>query len=239
MEVILSFLTPLMLAGGITDTTIGRLAAQEAIEASKTGSLLTIAQVVAFAMTSLDNLRLSAPADLSLTLKLRLRGNANALNQSTQRTAATLDPQPAKPAPAKPQPAKSHPTEPAPPLDPAADRRRQLDWADAMTDVAAECARKLGKLPSAKRHAEMIRISVLRTTAQKIRRGGPTASQVAASQAAASQAAASPQTGDHPAQQPVPQDDLMVERPQDVQPGGTQQHPGEDLVNIPHLPPER
>jgi hypothetical protein len=156
-EVILSFLTPLMLAAGLTDTTLARRAAQEAIAAATPGAPLTAtAQTIAFAMAALDSLRLAAAPDAAVTTKLRLRGNANALNRSSQRSAA---PQPTPRAtPRPPQKAPPQPT-----------RAIELAWADAMTDVAAECASGLAKLKPHQRRAEIIRINALKATAHQIR----------------------------------------------------------------------
>jgi hypothetical protein len=157
-EIILSFLTPLMLAAGLTDTALARRAAQEALAAYPPEAPLTAtAQVVAFAMATLDNLRLAAPMEVAVTTKLRLRGNANALSRSS-RNAAAVQPAPiVRPAAAPPEP---RPT-----------RSVELAWADAMTDVAAECARDLAKLPPKQRRAELIRINALNATAQQIRDG--------------------------------------------------------------------
>jgi hypothetical protein len=171
-QVILSFLTPLMQAAGVTDTGLARLAAQEAIEACPPGPLITVAQTVAFAMAALDNLRLAAPPDVALTTKLRLRGNANALNRSCQRAAASPAPRPPANTP-NPQPPPS-------PDRPPSDHSFALAWADAMTDVAAECARDLAKLPPKQRRAEIIRISALNATARQIRDEGTKPRQPAA-----------------------------------------------------------
>jgi hypothetical protein len=163
-EVILSFLTPLMLAAGLIDTTLARRATQEAIAACPPGAPLTsTAQVVGFAMAALDSLRLAAPAEVAVTTKLRLRGNANALSRSSQRAAA------AQPAPQVARPA-------AAPPGPQPNRSVELAWADAMTDVAAECARDLAKLPPKQRRAEVIRINALNATARQIRAGERVAS---------------------------------------------------------------
>jgi hypothetical protein len=161
-QVILSFLTPLMQAAGLADASLARQAAQEAIEACPFGPLTTTAQTVAFAMAALDSLRLAAPPEVAVTAKLRLRGNANALNRSSQRAAAT-------PAP-RPPTGKPH-SQPPPlsPDRPPADHSADLAWADAMTDVAAECARDLAKLSSAQRRAQIIRINALNATARQIR----------------------------------------------------------------------
>lgn len=151
-QVMLSFLTPLMLAAGLTDTALARRAAQEAIAACPSGAPLTAsAQAIGFAMAALDSLRLAAAPDVAVTTKLRLRGNANALNRSSQRSAGS-------------QPTSQH-TVPQPKPNRAVKRA----WANAMTDVAAECARDLAKLPPHQRRAEVIRINALRATAHQIR----------------------------------------------------------------------
>src|SRR5208282_2056563 len=83
MEYILAVLAPLLIAGSISDLRLARLAAMEAIAAYKARGeeeLMTIAQIAGFAIAALDNLRLSAAPELSVSLKLKLRGNAAALS---------------------------------------------------------------------------------------------------------------------------------------------------------------
>jgi DNA polymerase III gamma/tau subunit len=214
MEVILSFLTPLLLAGGITEIDLARRAAREAIAAHQTGgSLVSIAQAVAFAMASLDSLRLSVPQDLSVTMKLRLRGNANALNRSSHRaasppprprpndapaqteasrqsqasvpTAAPGQSEASVPTAASPRaeapaqtaasaPAASASNGPPKPQPAETDRRREHAWANAMTDVAAECSRNLATLSPNQRRAETIRIAALNAAARQLSRSGAT-----------------------------------------------------------------
>ena len=99
-QIVLSLLTPLMLTAGITDTALARSAAQEAIAAYPPGRTLLVTQIVAFAMAALDNLRLSTAPGLALSMTLKLRGNANALNRASLDATATRDachqaPQPA------------------------------------------------------------------------------------------------------------------------------------------------
>jgi len=94
MECLLSLIAPLLMAGCTGDIGLARLAAIEvlaAYQARSQGQLVTAAQIVAFALAALDNLRLSAAADLSLSMKLRLRGGANALNRSAQQNSRALD----------------------------------------------------------------------------------------------------------------------------------------------------
>ena len=54
---------------------------------------------------------------------------------------------------------------------PLNDRQRQLAWASAMTDVAAECAAELAHLPSGQRRIQSIRIGALTRTAHDLTRG--------------------------------------------------------------------
>ena len=104
MEFVLSLLVPFLTTGSLTDPALARRAAEETIAAYKAAGqdqLVTIAQLVTFALTALDNLRLSMPPDLSLSMKLKLRGNANTLNRAAQHATATLDRQRRTVAPAQ------------------------------------------------------------------------------------------------------------------------------------------
>jgi hypothetical protein len=95
-EFILGLIAPLLMTAGIADMAQARLAVLETITAYKAlgqGELVTVAQIVGFALASLDTLRLSTAPDLSLSMILRLRGNANALNRSAQQNNRVLDKQ--------------------------------------------------------------------------------------------------------------------------------------------------
>ncbi len=86
------FLVPLLLAGG-GDTALAHAAAHAAIAGAAApgpdaAALLTLTRMVGYALAELDALRLSAA--VSLTMKLKLRGNANALNRSAQRMTEAL-----------------------------------------------------------------------------------------------------------------------------------------------------
>jgi hypothetical protein len=85
MMFILAAVSSIMTAT-LGDPQLARLAAREAIDAYRVRNQhapMTIGQIVAFAAAGLDSLRLSMPADVSLSMKLRLRGNANGLNRSS------------------------------------------------------------------------------------------------------------------------------------------------------------
>ncbi len=88
--------------------------------------LLHAAQIIAFSMSALDSLSEAVSLELPTTLRMRLRGGANALNRSAMQTmraldrcqaaAAAEDPPPAEPVSAPPpaEPAKATtPAEPA------------------------------------------------------------------------------------------------------------------------------
>lgn len=139
-----------MMAPTLAGQHLARLAAQEAIDAYRTHGqheLVTIGQIVAFAVTALDTLRLSMPEDVPLPMKLRLRGNANGLNRASRDCTRLLETArlPANGGATTPSPAaveKTHPTAatgqkttPLPP--PATACLTGIDWADAMKSVAA------------------------------------------------------------------------------------------------------
>ena len=192
-EFALTLIVPLLASGGIGDPAFARSTAIDTIAAYKAAGrdqLVSVMQLIGFAMVSLDSLRLSLPAELSLAMKLKLRGNANALNRSAQRNAATLAQQQREAdrpppeddtvataaalaslgqaramvtAPEIPPPAKTQPQG-------SDDQERRRLWANAMTDVAAECSRNLNKLPPGERRAEIIRIGALSATVQQLMR---------------------------------------------------------------------
>ena len=86
-EIIVTLLLPLLPKADQARDAAGQAIA--ACRAQGQENLVSIAQIVGFALTALDNLRLSMPEDLSLSMKLKLRGNANALGRSSQRAAVT------------------------------------------------------------------------------------------------------------------------------------------------------
>jgi hypothetical protein len=91
MQFMFGVVTPFLITGGIADAEV---AARQTIMAYKPAGhdqLITVAQIVGLGLASLDNLRLSAAADLSVAMKLRLRGNAAALNRASQRSMGTLE----------------------------------------------------------------------------------------------------------------------------------------------------
>jgi hypothetical protein len=210
MGFIVSLLTPFLMTGSITDPVLARHAVAETIAAYRTtgpgrtgtaDQLVSIAQVVAFALASLDTLRLSLPPAVSLSMKLKLAGSANALNRAAQRATATLEAQrreirgpeatrhaadPATPEPATPEPdpadaaragilaaleAAKTVLRRAPATQPATDRGIDLSWAGAMTDVATEYTAELASLPPDQRRTHLARIGALAEIATALGRG--------------------------------------------------------------------
>jgi hypothetical protein len=185
MPFLLAVLTPFLTAAGIPDPDLARQAATETIQAYKATTqdqLVTTAQIIAFAFASLDNLRLSAPENLSLSMKLKLRGNANALNRASQKAAAALEIQRRSPteAPATLQTAKiivqrrlpiETPAAPTPTASTKPDNQTDRAWASAMTDVAAEITAELPNLPPAQRRTHLAHIGALSETARLLGSG--------------------------------------------------------------------
>jgi len=177
---ILSVLTPFLGAGSLAAAT----QAIAAYKASGPDQLISVAQIVAFALASLDSIRLSATGDPSVSMKLRLRGNANALTRTTHRATAILENQRQAQQTATqqagtqpqvhPQQAPADPDVPPPTPQPT-EAPKQI-WANAMHQVAAECARNLANLPPKQRRAETIRIAAISDTARYLAAGGATPS---------------------------------------------------------------
>jgi hypothetical protein len=93
MHLIVAFLAPMFLAVSGGDLHHARLAAIETVNTYRSRDpmdLLSIAQIVAFGLTTLSSLSLSLAEDLSLSMMLRLRGNATALNRATEKCRKAL-----------------------------------------------------------------------------------------------------------------------------------------------------
>ena len=123
-------------------------------------------------------------------MKLKLRGNANALTRSSQLAVTTLDAQrrDAMPrhetneAPQQDQVLASldtvraelrqTPKQPEPATaEPPNDLQRDRAWANAMTNVAAEYSAELEQLPPHQRQTHLIRIGALTQAARALNRG--------------------------------------------------------------------
>ena len=187
LNLVVIFLAPVFLSASNGDIALARLAAIETVKsyrAQNHADLLAVAQVVAFGFATLGSLCLSMADDISLTMALRLRGNANALSRSAeahhrrleQSRANTSQPQPvthpptlaARPAMATPPAPPSHPAVqdatpaplPTPSAPPATDPSDAL-WAAACAEAAEQITAGLPHLPPQERQMAAIQAAAL------------------------------------------------------------------------------
>jgi hypothetical protein len=182
LTIILGLLVPLLMTG-TTDTGLARRAAQQAIDeycSHTRRELITIAQIVGFALTALDNLRLSVAGDLTMSMKLKLRGNANALSKASHHASETLDklrqtdPDDWMEAPEPPPaPVETPAPEPVPATLPVEEQHRR-HWANAMVTVAGELQAASAQVPPARRKSDRLWANVLTNVATELRQPDPT-----------------------------------------------------------------
>jgi hypothetical protein len=87
IALIVACLAPMFLGASGGDVGFARMAAMETLNAYRArnqADLLAVAQIVGFGLAVLGSLSLSMAEDISLTMTLRLRGNANALHRSAE-----------------------------------------------------------------------------------------------------------------------------------------------------------
>jgi hypothetical protein len=87
MNLIVALLAPMFLCVTAGDVGFARMAAAETVNAYRArtqSDLIAIAQIIAFGLAALGSLSLSMEDDLSLSMTLRLRGNAVACNRSAE-----------------------------------------------------------------------------------------------------------------------------------------------------------
>jgi hypothetical protein len=88
-----TLLAPMFLGVTAGDVALARAAAIEAINAYQArnhADLIAVAQIIACGLAALGSLSLSMADDISLTMALRLLGNANALNRSAEHNRRAL-----------------------------------------------------------------------------------------------------------------------------------------------------
>ncbi len=93
MSLIVAFLAPMFLSASAGDLGFARMAAIETVNAYRLrnqADLMAVAQIIAFGLAALGSLSLSMADELSLSMTLRLRGNANALNRSAEQNRRVL-----------------------------------------------------------------------------------------------------------------------------------------------------
>ncbi|WP_158928802.1 hypothetical protein [Acidisphaera sp. S103] len=150
LTVLAAVMTP-----ALNDPALARKAAQQAIDAYQpqtTHELLATGQILAFALTALESLRLSAPEDVSPSMKLKLRANANGLNRSARDNTRLLEAKPPHPA--------WHTPEPPPPANP--------DWAGTMTRVAEKLGQNPPPAATTQHSVNALWIDTLKTVARDI-----------------------------------------------------------------------
>jgi hypothetical protein len=164
LAVLASAMTPVL-----NDPALARKAAQQAIDAYQpktTHELIATSQILAFALAALEALRLAAPEDVSPSMKLKLRGNANGLDKAARDNARILDTirdtQP-------PHPAWHAPTQPSPPqTPPPATPNDTSDWASAMTRMAEKLGNNPPPAASVQHTVNALWIDTLNTVAREI-----------------------------------------------------------------------
>jgi hypothetical protein len=94
VNLILALLTPMFLWSSAGDIRLARAAAAETLNAYRIAnrlSLWTVAKIIAFDIATLSSLSQSMYEDISISLALRLRGNANGLDRSGERNRRALE----------------------------------------------------------------------------------------------------------------------------------------------------
>ena len=176
MNLIVAFLAPMFLGAAGGDIGFARTAATQTVNAYRTRShadLVAIAQVIAFGLAALGSLSLSMADDLSLSMILRLRGNANALDRSAERSRRALResrPANAPPDTAEPDP---HPELDAPneaALTAAVAAARQAA-ADVRTRIRTQAAPAPATKPAAKPNHQTTWAIAMADAAEKLTAG--------------------------------------------------------------------
>jgi hypothetical protein len=141
----------------LADPALARKAAQQALDAYQPRTMMELiisGQILIFAISGMENLRLAAAETVSASMKLRLAGNANGLNRAARHNTQSLhdirqtaphpDWQVAEPTPGMPAPAMPSPKPPPPKLPEGkpAPGPNATNWATAMTSVAAKLSAK-------------------------------------------------------------------------------------------------
>jgi hypothetical protein len=93
MNLIVALLAPMFLGVTGGDIDFARMAAVETVNAYRArnrADLIAIAQIIAFGLAALGSLSLSMADDITVSMALRLRGNANACNRSAEQNRRVL-----------------------------------------------------------------------------------------------------------------------------------------------------
>jgi hypothetical protein len=202
LNAVITLLAPMFLWTTGGDVAFARLAAMETLEAyHATGprSLITATKIIAFELAALWSLSQSMSDDISLSMTLRLRGNANSMDRAAARNRQTLD-QDRRIAEAPDLPNEagleqamadaqrmvqeantriraaqppSAPIAPATNPAPMPEDQHRAAWAGAMAQVAGEMTADMGNLSPKEREAEMMLVEALTQTAAALVSGAP------------------------------------------------------------------
>jgi hypothetical protein len=193
LNLIVTLLAPMFLCASDGDIRFARMAAIETINgyrAQNHAGLIAVAQIVAFGLAALGSLSLSMADDISVSMTLRLRGNANALNRSAEQNRRALTKQyvdsavphtvptpsfdqenhPQKTEAPKPMPA---PISAAKPPTPQQQQQNRSAWASAITGVAKEFTDSLPFLPPTERKLTESKIAAMSSSVAALLSGKP------------------------------------------------------------------
>jgi len=204
-HLVVTLLAPMFLLATGGDLPFAQMAALETLNAYRAKNqidLIAIAQIVGCGLAALVSISRSMEDDISVSMTLRLRGNAVALNRTVEHARRALeqsrrDPQTATPDPADLQDearvlssvadtrkrvqdanARLQTPNPRPPAEPDADQRHQAIWASAMSRVADEFTASLPQLSPGERKVASIRAAALSSCANHLLSGAPTSDDV-------------------------------------------------------------
>ena len=188
LNLIASVLAPIFLGVTGGDVTLARMAAIETVNAYRANNcadLISVAQIVAYGLAALSSLSLSFGDELSLSMILRLRGNANALNRSAEQNRRAIQtnaqPQDADVTPQPESAAMTQPYDDAPEAEPflnqaaaellAAESRNRLPGPQpkaAAQPVARTATAVAATAPelTEKRHREMWAIAMVKEASE-------------------------------------------------------------------------
>jgi hypothetical protein len=200
-HLVVTLLAPMFLMATNGDLSFARLAAFETLNAYRAKNqvdLIAIAQIVACGLAALVSISRSMEDDISVSMTLRLRGNAVALNRTVEHARRALehsrrDPQTATPDQPDLQEearvlssvadtrkrvqqanARLQPPNPVPPAEPDAQQRHQATYAAAMSQVADEFTASLPHLSPGERKIASLRAAALSSCANHLLSGDPT-----------------------------------------------------------------
>ncbi len=200
IDVISALLVPMFLIASNGDVALARTAAIQTVSAYRVQNqvdLVTVAQILAFGLGALGSLALSMADDLSLSMILRLRGNANACSRSAEQhrralraspeaiqdapsaipeprdhsVARTCATQAQSPDPPTATPAPAQPQASAPVMPVTADQQRRTLWAATLPEAATDCNAKIPCLAPAQQKAVSVRAAALNSTATTLLSG--------------------------------------------------------------------